>query len=105
MEPENGKEAAGLSAGEKRFLDRLAKKYGKDTRAGWWRSCLIAGACTLALFALARWTPRGWLALIAAQAAGLLLYSRYRKFARFKNRILIKMWREREKTAEGAARE
>ncbi len=105
MEPENGKEAAGLSTGEKRFLARLAKKYEKDTRAGWWRGYLIAGACILALYALVRWTPLGWLALIAAQAAGLLLFSRYRKFARFKNRILIKMWREREKTAEGAARE
>ena len=105
MEPENGKEAAGLSAGEKRFLARLAKKHRKDPRAGWRRSYLIAGACILALFALARWTPWWWAALLIAWAAGLAAFSRHWKFARFKNRILIKMWREREKTAEDAAPE
>ena len=84
----------GLSEREKTFLARLAGKYegGEDT--GLLQSYLIAAGGILALFALARWTPWWWAALIAVEAATIMIFRQYKRFAAFKTRILVKMWRE-----------
>ena len=94
---ESGKKDSpqGLSAREKGFLASLARKYETDESAGLARSYLIAAAGVFALFALARWVPLWWAALIAAEAAGLLVFHKYKRFSGFKTRILVKMWRER----------
>ena len=86
----------GLSEREKSFLARLARKYAGGESAGLARSYLIAAGGILALFAIARWTPWWWAALIAAEAAGLILFHKYKRFAAFKTRVLVKLWRERE---------
>lgn len=89
----------GLAEHEKRFLGRIAQKYEKDERAGQVRSYLIAAAVILAFFALARWVPWWWASLLAAEGAGLYMFHQYKRFSRFKTRILLKLWREREKAA------
>ena len=61
----------GLSAREKGFLSSLARKYETSDDAGQVRSYIIAAAGTLALFAIARWLPWWWAALIAFEAAAL----------------------------------
>ncbi|MEK6709386.1 MAG: hypothetical protein AABZ64_02285 [Nitrospinota bacterium] len=94
-----GAAEGGLAEHEKRFLARIAQKYEKDERAGQARSYLIAAAVILAFFALIRLLPWWWAALLAAEGAGLCLFHQYKRFTRFKTRILLKLWREREKAA------
>jgi len=93
--------SAGLSEREKGFLARLAKKYETDESAGLVRSYLIAAGTLLVLFAAARWIPHWLAALAVVEAAGLLLYHKYKKFSLFKTRVLVKMWRERAEAAPG----
>ncbi|MBT3350667.1 MAG: hypothetical protein HOC91_03880 [Nitrospinaceae bacterium] len=85
----------GLSAREKGFLSSLARKYETSDDAGQVRSYIIAAAGTLALFAIARWLPWWWAALIAFEAAALFLFYKYKRFSVFKTRVLVKLWRER----------
>ncbi len=85
-----------LTDREKGFLAHLARKYEPGEEAGLVRSYFIAAAGIFALFALARWTPWWWVALIAAEAAALTGFHKYKKFASFKTRILVKLWRERD---------
>ena len=90
----------GLSEREKRFLARLAQKYEAGENAGQARSYFIAAGVILALFALARWLPWWEAAAIGVFAIGFVLFHQYKRFTRFKTRILVKMWRERsEETA------
>ena len=89
----------GLTEREKGFLSRLARKYETDENAGQVRSYLIAAAGTLALFALARWLPWWWAAIIVFEAAGLYLFRQYKRFSTFKTRVLIKLWRERKEAS------
>lgn len=91
--------AQGLAEHERRFLGRIAQKYEKDEQAGLVRSYLIAAAAILALFALIRLLPWWWAALLAAEAAGLCVFHQYKRFTRFKTRILLKLWRAQEKAA------
>ncbi|MFP6888453.1 MAG: hypothetical protein VCF07_01655 [Nitrospinota bacterium] len=84
-----------LSEREKGFLSRLAQKYETGESAGIVRSYLIAGLGVLALFALARWTPQWWAALIVVEAAAPALFRQYKRFGSFKTHILVKLWRER----------
>ena len=84
-----------LNEREKRFLARLAEKYEESEDAGQVRSYAIAAAVAIALFALARWLPWWWAAGIVVLALGLYLFHQYKRFTRFKTRILIKLWRER----------
>ena len=84
-----------LNKGEERFLARLAQKYESDENAGQARSYLIAAGVTLALFALARWLPWWEAAGIGFFALGMILFHQYKRFSRFKTRILVKLWRER----------
>lgn len=86
-----------LSPREKGFLSSLARKYEADENAGQVRSYLIAAAGTLALFAIARWLPWWWAALIVFEAAALYLFRQYKRFSVFKTRVLVKLWRERSK--------
>lgn len=86
---------AGLNRGEERFLARLAEKYETDENAGQVRSYIIAAAVTVALFALARWLPWWEAGAIATLVIGMVLFHQYKRFSRFKTRILIKLWRER----------
>ncbi len=86
-----------LTKREEGFLAHLARKYEPGEDAGLVRSYLIAAAGIFALFALARWTPWWWVALIAAEAVALAGFQKYKKFAAFKTRILVKLWRERTK--------
>jgi len=97
--PHGGAQTGELAEHEKRFLGRIAQKYEKDERAGQVRSYLIAAAVILAFFALVRLLPWWWAALLAAEGAGLAMFHQYKRFSRFKTRILLKLWREREKTA------
>jgi|TARA_B100000315_G_scaffold256057_1_gene301054 hypothetical protein len=96
---ESGKNdsAQGLTDREKGFLAHLARKYEPGEDAGLVRSYLIATAGIFALFALARWTPWWWVALIVAETLALAGFQKYKKFAAFKTRILVKLWRERAK--------
>lgn len=89
----------GLTDREKGFLSRLARKYETDENAGQVRSYLIAAAGTLALFALARWLPWWWAALIAFETAALFLFYKYKRFSVFKTRVLVKLWRERKEAS------
>ncbi len=93
------KDPPGLAEREKAFLSRLAEKYETGESAGLARSYLIAAAGILALFAIARWLPWWWAALIAVEAAGLMMFRQYKRFALFKTRILGKLWRERGEAA------
>jgi hypothetical protein len=86
---------SGLSERESRFLTRLAQKYETDENAGQVRSYLIAAAVILSLFALARWLPWWEAAAIGVLSLGMTLFHQYKRFTRFKTRILVKMWRER----------
>lgn len=90
--------SSGLSEREKRFLARLAKKYENDENAEQVRSYLIAAVVILALFALARWLPWWEAAAIGVLVLGMILFHQYKRFTRFKTRILVKMWQEREVT-------
>ncbi len=85
----------GLNKGEERFLARIAQKYGTDENAGQVRSYLIAAGVTAALFAFARWLPWWWAAGVGFFALGMILFHQYKRFSRFKTRILVKLWRER----------
>ena len=87
--------APGLNKGEERFLARIAQKYEADENAGQVRSYLIAAGVTAALFALARWLPWWEAAAIGFFALGMILFHQYKRFSRFKTRILVKLWRER----------
>ena len=95
MESSEKGQAPGLAEREKAFLSRLARKYETGESAGLARSYLIAAAGILALFALARWLPPWWAALIAVEVVGLVMFRQYKRFSLFKTRIPIKLWRER----------
>ena len=77
-----------MSEREKGFLSRLAQKYETGESAGIVRSYLIAGLGVLALFALARWPPQWWSALIVVEAAAPALFRQYKRFGSFKTHIL-----------------
>lgn len=94
-----GGDGGELMEHEKRFLARIAQKYEKDEKAGQVRSYLIAAAVILAFFALAKFLPWWWAALIAMEAGGLYMFHQYKRFTRFKTRILLKLWRAQEKAA------
>lgn len=98
-----GGPGGGLAEHERRFLGRIAQKYEKDESAGQVRSYLIAAAVVLAFFALIRLLPWWWAALLAAEGAGLYMFHQYKRFTRFKTRILLKLWRERGETAPTGA--
>ena len=89
----------GLSDREKRFLARLVRKYEAGENAGQVRSYFIAAGVILALFALVRWLPWWEAAAVGVFAIGLVLFHQYKRFSRFKTRILVKMWREKSEEA------
>ncbi|MBI3127667.1 MAG: hypothetical protein HYZ11_08705 [Candidatus Tectomicrobia bacterium] len=101
--PGAASEGGGLLEHEKRFLARIAQKYEKDEKAGQARSYLIAAAVILAFFALIKFLPWWWASLAIALAGGLYMFHQYKRFTRFKTRILLKLWREREKGAPTGA--
>ena len=78
---------------EKRFLARLSEKYESDQAKVPVRSYLIAGAVIVALFALSRWIPWWWAAIVVVEVIGLTLFHQYKRFGRFKTRLLIRLWR------------
>ena len=92
-ENENDQTLGGVSQREARFLDRLSQKYEGSESAGLFRSYLIASVMILAFFALSRWIPWWWVSLIVVQILGLLLFRQYKRFARFKSRLLRTLWR------------
>ena len=90
---------SGLLERERRFLARIAQKYEAVEDKGAVRSFLIAAAVILALFAAARWVPWWPVALLIAEGAGIYVFYQYKKFTRFKTRILIKLWKLHERAA------
>ena len=78
---------------EERFLDRLSKKYEDTESAGQLRSYVIASVVLLVMFSLARWLPWWGLALAVVEVVGLALFFQYKRFASFKTRIMMKLWR------------
>jgi hypothetical protein len=95
MNPEPPPPASGLSPREESFLNRLSAKYEQDITVSRLRSYVIAGVVLLALFALSRWIPWWGVALVVVEALGLTFFHQYKRFARFKSRLLTKLWRER----------
>ncbi len=85
----------GLTEREERFLARLNQKYEKETTAALVRSYLIAALVLLLLFAASRGIPWWGAALLVVEGIGLTLFHQYKRFARFKSRILAALWRER----------
>ncbi len=94
MEPERIHRCRSVSEGEKRFLTRLTQKYETGENKGVIRSYLIAGLVILTLFALARWIPWWPISLIVVEVIGLLLFHQYKRFSRFKSRLLRVLWRD-----------
>lgn len=93
--------AMSLSDPEVRLLRSLSKKYAPSEQAGRARSYVIAVAVLLLLFAIARWVPWWPLALGIVQGLGLLLFHQYKRFARFKTRLLVKLWTIQSRTESG----
>jgi hypothetical protein len=81
-----------LTEGERRFLAAIRRKYSAPTPLSLLRSYALAAFVLLALFALARYVPLAPLALAAVELFGLLLFHQYKRFARFKSRVLKKLW-------------
>jgi hypothetical protein len=92
MEREKLPLVPGISEPEKRFLDRVSRKYEENANAGLMRSYLIASVVILTMFSLSRWVPYWGLALIVVEAVGLALFRQYKRFASFKTRLLRKLW-------------
>lgn len=92
MSPETVAPQEVVSEREARFLQSLSRKYARSDEAGRVRSYLIAASVLLLLFALARWIPWWGLALAIVEGLGLFLFHQYKRFGRFKTRLLIKLW-------------
>jgi hypothetical protein len=84
-----------LSPREQRFLDRLSRKYADEKAWTYLRSYVIAGLVLLILFAASKWIPYGFLALLLVEAGGLWMFHQYKRFARFKSRLLVRLWQDR----------
>lgn len=82
-----------INAREERFLDRLSRKYKKTENAGQVRSYVIASVVIMVMFLLSRWLPWWGLALVIVEAIGLGLFYQYKRFANFKTRLLVQLWR------------
>ncbi len=85
-------DSATLTEGERRFLAAISRKYSASTPMILLRSYALAALMLLALFALARYIPLAPLALAAVELFGLVLFHQYKRFARFKSRVLKKLW-------------
>ncbi len=92
METIKQSSTSSLGVGEERFLQRLSKKYEGNETPGRFRSYLIASVVILGLFALSRWIPWWGAGLAVVELIGLGLFHQYKRFARFKTRILVKLW-------------
>jgi hypothetical protein len=99
MESSEKGQPPGLAEREKTFLSRLAQKYETEESAGLVRSYFIAAGVILALFAVAHCLPWWWATLIVVETADLMMFRQYKRFALFKTRILVKLWRERGEAA------
>lgn len=77
---------------EARLLNRLSAKYADEKPASRIRSYLIASVIIAVMFVLARWIPWWGLALLIVEILGLALFHQYKRFARFKSRLLSKLW-------------
>ena len=92
METEKQSSISSLGVGEERFLQRLSKKYEGNETPGRFRSYLIASVVILGLFALSRWIPWWGVALAVVEVVGMGLFHQYKRFARFKTQVLVKLW-------------
>lgn len=88
-----------MTKGERGFLSRLDQKYA-DAQPEIWapRSVLLSAGILALLFALARYIPVWYGGLLAVLALGFAVFHSYKRFSRFRTRILLKLWREKTKS-------
>ena len=103
MKPDKIRASSEISVPEERFLDRLSQKYETSETAGQLRSYLIASIVLLVLFVISRFIPWSGAALLLAEALGLTLFHKYKRFANFKSRILRKLWQAHNKSGTQSA--
>ena len=94
MESEQPTTAQPVARWEAGLLNKLSAKYagGTPPTAAMVRSYLIAAVVIGVMFAVSRYVPWWGVALVAVEVLGLLMFHQYKRFARLKVRLLIKLW-------------
>lgn len=81
-----------LSERERRFLERLVKKYAEEGRKPLLRSLLIFTALVTAGHLIEQYNLPEWGAFLAVYCPAIWLFRRYRRMSIFKSRLMRKLF-------------
>lgn len=80
-----------LSNSERKFLKRIAAKYGNPKRKPLLQSLLIFTAMIVVAHFIERTSLPSWISFFLVYIPAVYLFSRYRRFGIFKSRLMRKL--------------